>query len=105
MPKRDVRVISHSVLTNHRIVAEADQPFPDSAFHMNTPQLPDLIHLSAIPGRQDPPTELTLLQAYGQVMLSHPEYRQRYWELAKKLEATEPENIFVLEASLIGVPA
>jgi hypothetical protein len=98
MPKRDVRVISHSVLTNHRIVAEADQPFPDSAFHMNTPQLPDLIHLSAIPGRQDPPTELTLLQAYGQVMLSHPEYRQRYWELAKKLEATEPENIFVLEA-------
>jgi len=98
MPKRDVAVISHSVLTNHRIVAEADEPFPDSAFHMNTPQLPDLVHLSAVPGRQDPPTELTVLQAYGQVMLSHPEYRQRYGELAKKLEATQPENVSVLEA-------
>jgi hypothetical protein len=98
MPKRDVIVISHSVLTNHRIVAEADEPFPDSASHMSTPQLPDLVHLSAIPGRQGVPTELTLLRAYGQVMLSHPEYRQRYWTLAKQLEATQPENIFVLEA-------
>ena len=98
MPKRDVTVISHSVLTNHRIVAETDEPLPDFAFHMNTPQLPDLVHLSAVPGRQGPPTEPTLLQAYGQVMLSHPEYRQRYWALAKQLEATQPENIFVLEA-------
>ena len=98
MPKRDVTVISHSVLTNHRIVADADELFPDSAFHMTTPQLPDLVHLSAMPGRQDAPTNLTLLQAYGQVMLSHPEYRPRYWALAKKLETTEPKNIFVLEA-------
>ncbi len=98
MPKRDVTVISHSVLTNHRIVADADEPFPDFAFHMNTAQLPDLVHLSAIPGRQYPPSELTLLQAYGQVMLSHPEYRQRYWALAEQLEATLPENVFVLEA-------
>ncbi len=98
MPKRDVTVISHSVLTNHRIVADADEPFPDFAFHMNTAQLPDLVHLSAIPGRQDPPSELTRLQAYGQVMLSHPEYRQRYWALAEQLEGTLPENVFVLEA-------
>jgi hypothetical protein len=98
MPKRDVTVISHSVLTNHRIVADADESFPDSAFHMTTSQLPDLVHLSAMPGRQDAPTNLTLLQAYGQVMLSHPEYRQRYWALAKQLETTEPKNIFVLEA-------
>jgi tetratricopeptide (TPR) repeat protein len=98
MPKRDVAVISHSVLTNHRIVAEADEPFPESAFHMTTSQLPDLVHLSTIPGREDAPTQLTLLQAYGQVMLSHPEYRPRYWALAKQLEKAHPENIFVLEA-------
>jgi hypothetical protein len=102
MPKRDVTVISHSVLTNHRIVAEADEPFPDSAFHMNAPQLPDLVHLSAVLGRQDPPSQLTLLQAYGQVMLSRPEYRQRYWALAKQLEAEQPENTFVLEALADG---
>jgi len=98
MPKRDVSVISHSILTNHRIVADADEPFPDAAFHMNTAQLPDLVHLSAIPGRQNSPDQLTLLQAYGQTMLSHPEYRQRYWALAKQLEATFPDNVFVLEA-------
>ena len=43
MPKRDVTVISHSVLTNHRIVAQAEEPFPEVAFHMTTAQLPDLV--------------------------------------------------------------
>jgi hypothetical protein len=98
MPKRDVTVISHSVLSNHRIVAQADEPFPDSAFHMNTPGVSDLVHLNAVPGRHDTPTELAVLQAYGQIRLAHPEYREHYWALAKQLEATQPQNIFVLEA-------
>jgi hypothetical protein len=98
MPKRDVTVISHSVLTNHRIIAEAEEPFPDAAFHMTTPQLPDLVHLNANPARQDAPSPLTLLEAYGQVILGHPEYRERYWALAKQLEKTHGENVLVLEA-------
>jgi hypothetical protein len=98
MPKRDVTVISHSVLTNHRIVAEAEEPFPDVAFHMTTPQLPDLVRLSANPAKYDPPPPLTLLQAYGQVMLSHPEYRERYWAVAKQLESSQGGNVLVLEA-------
>jgi hypothetical protein len=98
MPKRDVTVISHSVLTNHRIVAESEEPFPDIAFHMTTPQLPDLVHLSANPAKQDAPLPLTLLQAYSQIMLAHPEYRARYWALAKQLKATHPDNVYVLEA-------
>jgi hypothetical protein len=98
MPKRDVTVISHSVLTNHRIVAEAEEPFPDVAFHMTTPQLPDLVHLSAKPAKQDVPLPLTLLEAYGQVMLSHPEYRTRYWLVAEQLKDAQPENVQVLEA-------
>jgi hypothetical protein len=98
MPKRDVTVISHSVLTNHRIIAEAEEPFPDAAFHMTTPQLPDLVHLNANPARQDAPSPLMLLQAYGQVMPSHPEYRERYWALAKHLENTQGENVLVMEA-------
>jgi hypothetical protein len=97
MPKRDVTVISHSVLTNHRIVAEAEEPFPEVAFHMTTPQLPDLVDLSANPARQDAPRPLTLLQAYGQVMLAHPEYRARYWSVAEQLRA-ESDNVQVLEA-------
>ena len=98
MPKRDVTVISHSVLTNHRIVAESEEPFPDIAFHMTTPQLPDLVHLSANPAKQDAPSALTLLQAYGQVILAHPEYRPRYWAVAKRLQSTQPDNVLVLEA-------
>jgi len=98
MPKRDVAVISHSVLTNHRIVAESEEPFPDIAFHMTTPQLADLVHLSANPAKHETPSLLTLLQAYSQVMLAHPEYRARYWVVAKQLKATHPDNIYVLEA-------
>jgi hypothetical protein len=98
MPKRDLTEISHSVLTNHRIVAEAEEPFPDVAFHMTTPQLPDLVQLSANPAKQDAPRPLTLLQAYAEVMLAHPEYRTRYWSVAEQLQAAEPDNVQVLEA-------
>jgi predicted Zn-dependent protease len=98
MPKRDVSVISHSVLTNHRIVAEAEEPFPDVAFHMTTPQLPDLVHLSANPAKPYVPSPLTMVQAYAQVMLAHPEYRARYWSMAEQLKTAQPENIHVLEA-------
>src|SRR5947209_15630053 len=75
MPKRDVKVISHSVLTNHRIVAHPQEPFPEEAFNMTTPQLPDLAQLSATGSGPKAADKLTLLRAYGQVMLSLPEYR------------------------------
>jgi hypothetical protein len=98
MPKRDVKVISHSVLTNHRILVRPDEPFPDSAFHLTTPELPDLVDLTAPAQSHGAPSPLTLLKAYRQVMLSHPEYRERYWKLGKELEATHSENISVLQA-------
>lgn len=98
MPKRDVKVISHAVLTNHRIVTTPNEPFPDSAFHMTTPDLPDLVDLTRAPSARQQPSPLTLLKAYRQVMLSHPEYRERYWKMGKQLEATEPNNLLVLEA-------
>jgi Tetratricopeptide repeat len=98
MPKRDVPVIAHAVLTNHRIVAQAEEPYPDATFHM-TPQVSDLIHLSAIPGqRDDPVSPAMLLQAYGQSIAAHPEYRGRYFALAKQLEAANSSNVDVLEA-------
>ena len=114
MPKRNLKVISHSVLTNHRIVSTPQEEFPDSAFHMTTAALPDLVHLSALPGTTQPPPPLVLLQAYRQAMLSHPEYRPKYWSLAKELEQKEPNNVAVLEGladlalqqkSLAGVTA
>ena len=99
MPKRDVKEISHSVLTNHRIVRESGESYPDIAFHLTTPQLPDLIHIDSIPGQKDAPLpSVTLLQAYGQLMNAHPEYRDRYIALAEKLQTSAPKDIPVLEA-------
>jgi hypothetical protein len=99
MPKREVQVIAHAVLTNHRIVAQAEEPYPDAAFHMTTPQMPDLVHLSAIPGKRDEPVSaMLLLQAYGQLMIPNPEYRGRYFTLAKQLEVVDTDNVDVLEA-------
>ena len=98
MPKRDVNVISHSVLTNHRIVAEAEEPFPDIAFHLTTTQLPDLVNLTADPATSETLSPLVRLQAYAQVVLAHSEYRPRYWSLATQLKTSHPENVDVLEA-------
>jgi hypothetical protein len=98
MPKRDVKVIAHSMLTNHRITVDPKEAFPGDALRTTTPGVSDLVHLNAPPGKSIPPSPLTLLEAYRQVMTSHPVYRERYWSLAKQLEASEPENIFVLEA-------
>jgi hypothetical protein len=98
MPKRDVTVISHSVLTNHRIVAQAEEPFPEVAFHLTTDQLPDLVDLSSEPGKHTTPEPLTRLQAYAQIVLRHPEYRARYWSLANQLKTTHAKNLYVLEA-------
>lgn len=99
MPKRQVQTIAHAVLTNHRIVAQAEEPYPDAAFHMASPQTPDLVHLTAIPGKPGEPTSpLLLLQAYEQLMTPNPEYRGRYFALAKQLESTNPTNVDLLEA-------
>jgi hypothetical protein len=98
MPKRDVIVISHSVLTNHRIVATVEEPFPEIAFRRASTELPDLVHLSAAQETAVRPAPLTLLEAYGQVMRSHAGYRERYWTLARQLEPTHSRNILVLEA-------
>jgi len=44
-------------------------------------------------------SSLTLLQAYGQLLMgSHTEFRERYYSLAKQLEPQYPNNVDVLEA-------
>lgn len=99
MPKQNLKVIAHSSLTNHRIIAREGEPYPESAFHQTTPQLPDLVHLNAIPGAAVtavPP--ITLLRTYGELMTSHPEYRVRYDAVLNELAQTETQDVFVLSA-------
>jgi Flp pilus assembly protein TadD len=100
MPKREVGVILHSSVTSHRIMAQPDEPLPEAAFHQTTSALPDLIHLSALPGQKEAaPPRLTLLMAYGELMDKAPEYRARYLAMLSELEHSQPENALV-QASL-----
>ena len=93
MPKRGIGFIAHSSLTNHRIVAQADEPFPDSAFSQTTAALPDLVHLNPAPGEQDvAPPLLTLLQVYGELAAQKPEYARSYYKTLDRLQETDPNH-------------
>jgi hypothetical protein len=99
MKKRDVQEISHSSITNHRILVRPNEPFPEVAFQQTTAALPDLIHLNPAPGRKGvPPPALTLLQAYGELLEKHPEYMNRYLAVLDELERTDPGNPLVQSA-------
>jgi hypothetical protein len=99
MPKRNVQVIQHSSITNHRILARPDEPFPDITFEQTTSSLPDLIHLNPAPTRTITPLPtLTLLQAYGELSETHPEYVSRYFAVLNELESREVNNALVQSA-------
>lgn len=94
MPKRKAGTISHTTLTNHRIVARPDEPLPDAAFEMTTTALPDLIYLNATPDQPVPP-RITLLQAYAQLQQQSPGYKESYNKLLEELSRSEPESALV----------
>jgi hypothetical protein len=99
MPQRDVKVIQHSSITNHRILARPDEPFPDITFDQTTSTLPDLIHLNPAPTRKTVPLpRLTLLQAYGELSETHPQYTNRYFAVLRELENTEANDALVQSA-------
>lgn len=98
MPRQRLTLISHSVLTNHRIVVREDEPYPDIAFHQTTPELPDLVHVNAVPGERDTVPALTLFRAYSELQGSHPQYRAPYLTLLDQLAQARPEDALVLSA-------
>ncbi|MGH9403734.1 MAG: hypothetical protein ACRD2P_16730 [Terriglobia bacterium] len=99
MPRQTLQRISHSALTNHRIVAYAGEPFPQVAFQQTTPSLPDLAHIDAAPGpAKNTIPVLVLLQAYGELMGDHPEYKPRYEKMLDEAYAEQPGNPLVLAA-------
>ena len=99
MLKQNLKLISHASLTNHRIIGYEGEPYPESAFRQTTPQLPDLVHLNAIPGEEALPIKpLVLFQAYGELMRSQPNYGARCRELLDQFAKIEADNILVLSA-------
>jgi len=94
MPKRDVTVISHSALTNHRIIAYASELLKHTAVGSDG----GLIHINPRPGdaRLSP---LTWLAAYGELLARGPAVQARYLTLLDQLERDEPNN-GVVQAAL-----
>lgn len=88
MPKRDVQVIAHSALTNHRIVRTPSQPLPAAAFS-NT----GLVHFN--PG---PLPVITRMRAYGQLMEQQPAYREKFEALLEESARVYPKDPLVLAA-------
>ncbi len=88
MPKRDISVIAHSALTNHRIVRTADQPLPEAAYAKT-----DLVHFN--PG---PLPVVTRMRAYGQLMDQRPAYRERFEALLEESARVHPNDPLVLAA-------
>jgi hypothetical protein len=111
MPREKLRTISHSALTNHRIIAYQGEPFPNAAFHMTTPRLPDTVLLDRIPEKGQPNLPpIVLLQAYRELVAEHPAYSTPYNRLLDQLVKTQPQNPIVLSAlatreALAGNPA
>jgi len=97
MQKRAGGAISHTSLTNHRILARPGEAFPDAAFQMTTAALPDLIYLDGEHPDSAPPA-VTLLQAYGQLKEQSPAYAASYLKTLHELETSEPENAIVQAA-------
>jgi predicted CXXCH cytochrome family protein len=101
MPKRDVVVISHSSITNHRILARPDEAFPEEAFTQTTAAMPDLIHLNAVGARgakAAPVPALARLQAYELLKPGRPLYLAAWRTTLGELEKNASENAIVQAA-------
>jgi predicted CXXCH cytochrome family protein len=93
MPKRDVAAISHSALTNHRIIAHAGEPLPANPAQTEG----GLIHLNRPPGGGKLP-QVTLWQAYGELMDRDADLQPRYLDLLEELAKEDPDNGLVQAA-------
>ena len=93
MPKRDVTVISHSALTNHRIIAYPGEPLPAPKTRTDA----GLIHVNRPPGGEALP-RLTLWRAYGELLEKEPAFQAPYLALLEELAKTQPGNGLVQAA-------
>ena len=99
MPKRDVAEISHSSLTNHRIVRRSGQPFPDAAFSLTTIDLPELVHVNRPPGAGGESLPLLVrFQAFGELLSRRPDFSQRYLDLLGEAAERHGDDPLVLAA-------
>lgn len=98
MPKQPALTVSHSTLTDHRIVRRTGEPYPESAFK---PSLPGtgFVHVNAVPGSNGSIPPVSLLRAYRQELIrSHLEYKDYYFALLEQLRRAGNKDPFMLSA-------
>jgi Flp pilus assembly protein TadD len=92
MPQRDVQHLSHTSLTNHRILARQTEPWPETTSQETMQSLPGLLHLNRVPGRNEDLSLLGQLEALRQISERKPEYRESYLTLLDKAGRTNPDD-------------
>jgi tetratricopeptide (TPR) repeat protein len=98
MARQPALTVSHSTLTDHRILRTSDEPYPQSTFTESLPGT-GFIHVNAVPGRQDAVPPVALLKAYRQELIrSRLEYRDYYFDLLERLIKENNQDPFVLSA-------
>ena len=95
MPKRDVAVVSHTALTNHRIPTRPGQAQQQNSSGENSDG--DLILVNPSPD-PIPLAAITMFLAYGQVIGKRADLAPRYWALLDQLSHTRPDDAEVLAA-------
>lgn len=98
MPTKATGESAHSALTNHRILARPEEPWPDAAFQPSLPSLTDLVHLNQVPGDNDPPSPATRLAAYAEIMQRRSDYESTYLKLLAEMEQSNPQDATVQQS-------
>ncbi len=99
MPKQPALTVSHSALTDHRILRRPGEPYPAIALKESLPGT-GFIHVNAIPGESPaaiPP--VILLRAYRQELIrGRLEFKDYYFSLLGRLLAAGETDPFALSA-------
>ena len=97
MQRQPALTVSHSTLTDHRILRASGEAYPDIAFKAS----PDtgFIHVNAVSDGNDTIPPATLLRAYRQELIRrHLEYKDYYFSLLDRLTKANNQDPFVLSA-------
>src|SRR5262249_37365755 len=86
MAKKPALTVSHSTLTEHRILRTPDEQYPQEAFVESLPGT-GFIHVNAVPGAQNDVPPVTLLKAYRkELMRGTLQLKDRYFATLERLE-------------------
>jgi hypothetical protein len=96
--------VSHSTLTDHRILRTPGEHYPENAFKESLDT--GFIHVNAVPGKDSTIPPVSLLRAYRQEFIrSHLEYKDYYFSLLDQLSKSNDQDPCVLSAVAQKAPS